>query len=882
VITLINGHLQNQSGLVVPDGSISFQLNVDATIIAAPYGLIPAQQEVVFQFDGNGNILPNAPATAAQIYSNAELQPQNANGLGTYYQVAFYDANGARLNKLPMWWQFPQAANTTVDISSMTPFLTTGGNVIFYPSNVSGVTSVSFTGDGVLFTATPGAPVTSSGTLTPTLIPQPANTVLAGPTSGSNAAPTFRSLVGADISAAGLDTQVQVNSGGVFYADAGLTYQKTTQTVEIGGALALLETGSGSLTTIQASASFGAVSTTLILPPTTGFANQFLQTDGNNPQTLSWGTPYQTGPKPLQSITVTLTAAQILVLRTTPVLMIPAQGPNTAINVVMTFAQYRFGGTAYTGTNATNIQLNGSSTNNIPSGWIVVAGTTGFLDQPADRYAYGTPDVGFTQAVSLLANSPLYLKFPSAGPTLATGNGTMTVTIFYEVIDLDIITDIGTANVATVTLTSAQLRSLDTVPVLALAAQGSNRAVHIISTFAHYRFGTIAYSNTANPDPIEISGNSSGNSGIIGWAVTQATLGFLDQSADQYLYGLAGLQGQNPSLWNNAPLYFKKGINTLGSGDGTLTVTIFYEVIDLTATSGTAPYSQTVTLSSSQLINLHTTAVQALPAMGPNTGVVVLGTLAHYRFGTTAYTGVSGFPIMLSGGNTTADGSFGGWQVANDTTNFLDQTTDLVMIGDSGITYNANAGVQAISLIQNSPLYLKLENPGTILATGDGTLTVTIFYQLVNLPKLITGGPISVTGWLPINRPDTWISQIADGTTGNGPVVLATAPTINGMVFPTAAGSATVGQLVASGIATLGTSLISATSSASVVTVAASGVVSTDSIEHAFNAAPGAGYTSGLFVQAYVTSGNVNFLVTNPTAGNLTPAAATLNWRVLR
>lgn len=58
--------------------------------------------------------------------------------------------------------------------------------------------------------------------------------------------------------------------------------------------------------------------------------------------------------------------------------------------------------------------------------------------------------------------------------------------------------------------------------------------------------------------------------------------------------------------------------------------------------------------------------------------------------------------------------------------------------------------------------------------------------------------------------------------------------------------------------------------------------LSTDTISWAFNAAPGTGYTSGLNVLAYVTANNVNFLVCNPTAGSLTPAAATLNWRVIR
>lgn len=63
------------------------------------------------------------------------------------------------------------------------------------------VTSVTFTGDGVVLSSTPTAPVTTSGTLTATLNTQTANKVFAGPTSGGASTPTFRSLVAADIPA---------------------------------------------------------------------------------------------------------------------------------------------------------------------------------------------------------------------------------------------------------------------------------------------------------------------------------------------------------------------------------------------------------------------------------------------------------------------------------------------------------------------------------------------------------------------------------------------------------------------------------------------------------------------------------------------------------
>lgn len=79
------------------------------------------------------------------------------------------------------------------------------------------VTSVAMTGDGtVLNSSVTGSPVTTAGTLAPSLKTQTANTILAGPTSGGAVAPTFRSLVVGDLPAGtGTVTSVamSVNSG---------------------------------------------------------------------------------------------------------------------------------------------------------------------------------------------------------------------------------------------------------------------------------------------------------------------------------------------------------------------------------------------------------------------------------------------------------------------------------------------------------------------------------------------------------------------------------------------------------------------------------------------------------------------------------------------
>ena len=84
---------------------------------------------------------------------------------------------------------------------SSTTFLR-GDNTWAAATGTSGgsVTSIAMTGDGVVFNSSvSGSPITTSGTLAPSLISQAINTVFCGPSSGGSAAPTFRSLVAADV-----------------------------------------------------------------------------------------------------------------------------------------------------------------------------------------------------------------------------------------------------------------------------------------------------------------------------------------------------------------------------------------------------------------------------------------------------------------------------------------------------------------------------------------------------------------------------------------------------------------------------------------------------------------------------------------------------------
>jgi hypothetical protein len=75
-------------------------------------------------------------------------------------------------------------ASAMIDLASNVS--SQGGTVISVALSLPSIITVS------------GSPVTSTGTLTGTLATQAKNLVWAGPTTGANAAPTFRSLISAD------------------------------------------------------------------------------------------------------------------------------------------------------------------------------------------------------------------------------------------------------------------------------------------------------------------------------------------------------------------------------------------------------------------------------------------------------------------------------------------------------------------------------------------------------------------------------------------------------------------------------------------------------------------------------------------------------------
>jgi hypothetical protein len=165
---------------------------------------------------------------------------------------------------------------------------------------------------------------------------------------------------------------------------------------------------------------------------------------------------------------------------------------------------------------------------------------------------------------------------------------------------------------------------------------------------------------------------------------------------------------------------------------------------------------------------------------------------------------------------------------------------------------------------------------GSVLGLpGSGTVTNL---NVGNLNPLFTA---TVTN--PTTTPAVTFAFVTPAT-GTGAPVFGTGPTIsnptiNGTSVTGTPASSNLASVIASGTAAMTTALIGSQSCGATVTASAPGTATTDSIIWSYSAAPGGG---ALFINSYVTSGNVNFFYCNAGAAGITPGAQTINWRVVR
>lgn len=182
------------------------------------------------------------------------------------------------------------------------------------------------------------------------------------------------------------------------------------------------------------------------------------------------------------------------------------------------------------------------------------------------------------------------------------------------------------------------------------------------------------------------------------------------------------------------------------------------------------------------------------------------------------------------------------------------------------------SGTVNITAMHPSLGFFATTNP-VINGTGSGTTAFTI------CPNQSPFGTCTLNEYLiKANNPGSSRNLSISDPGGNDSFVFAAASqTLTNK--STSAGP--VAGTVASGTATMTTAAIAAGACGTTVTVSATGTQTTDAIAFSFNASVGSN-PGVLNVHSWPTANNVNFVYCNPTAGSVTPSAATLNWRVAR
>lgn len=162
----------------------------------------------------------------------------------------------------------------------------------------------------------------------------------------------------------------------------------------------------------------------------------------------------------------------------------------------------------------------------------------------------------------------------------------------------------------------------------------------------------------------------------------------------------------------------------------------------------------------------------------------------------------------------------------------------------------------------------------------------------VNVLSLVSTNGIS-SGTAPVGCPTTGCIALSGASTAGTPTANTyyfRADSTSGRILQSLNGGPElpITYTVASGTATLGTSAIASGACATVVTVAGTGILTTDTPTWWFNADVSAvtGYapvtTGGLALYPYLTPGAFNVKACNPTISSITPGPAALAWRVTR
>jgi hypothetical protein len=148
-------------------------------------------------------------------------------------------------------------------------------------------------------------------------------------------------------------------------------------------------------------------------------------TDGTTQTTAASG-----GSQPVS--VVNLTAAQILALSTTPVVLVPAPGANQYIAPTVVIFQFIYGGTPFTGVVGANLQVGDPTSVAGNVSWFFLT-QVGLLDQTTSQVSPAIVENAVIQ-VANATNAPLVINSSAASPTGGGDGSILRVITYYSVL----------------------------------------------------------------------------------------------------------------------------------------------------------------------------------------------------------------------------------------------------------------------------------------------------------------------------------------------------------------------------------------------------------------------------------------------------------------
>lgn len=129
----------------------------------------------------------------------------------------------------------------------------------------------------------------------------------------------------------------------------------------------------------------------------------------------------------MQQRTITLTSAQLLALGATPIQLVPAPGVGIYLTPIAVSSVLHFGTIAYAAGSAVNCYIGTKANgNSIPAATAAhVNSAANSIEQLTGAPVTGTPDVQAN-----IENAALNIS--SSGAEFTTGDGTLTVTVYYN------------------------------------------------------------------------------------------------------------------------------------------------------------------------------------------------------------------------------------------------------------------------------------------------------------------------------------------------------------------------------------------------------------------------------------------------------------------